>query len=47
MGLVYSYMRFSDPRQASGHGGERQRAYAVRWAEEHGLQLDDSLSLKR
>jgi DNA invertase Pin-like site-specific DNA recombinase len=45
-GLVYSYMRFSDPRQAAGHSGERQRAYAVRWAEEHGLQLDDSLSLK-
>lgn len=45
-GLVYSYMRFSDPRQAAGHSSERQRAYAVRWAEEHGLQLDDSLSLK-
>ncbi|SFB97058.1 Resolvase, N terminal domain [Polaromonas sp. OV174] len=45
-GLVYSYMRFSDPRQAAGHSGERQRAYAARWAEEHGLQLDDSLSLK-
>ena len=45
-GLVYSYMRFSDPRQAAGHSGERQRAYAARWAEEHGLLLDDSLSLK-
>ena len=45
-GLVYSYMRFSDPRQAAGHSGERQRAYAARWAEEHGLLLDDTLSLK-
>lgn len=45
-GMVYSYMRFSDPRQAAGHSSERQRAYAVRWAEEHGLQLDESLSLK-
>lgn len=45
-GLVYSYMRFSDPRQAAGHSSERQRAYAARWALEHGLQLDESLSLK-
>lgn len=45
-GLVYSYMRFSDPRQAAGNSSERQRAYAVRWAEEHGLQLDESLSME-
>jgi DNA invertase Pin-like site-specific DNA recombinase len=43
---VYSYMRFSDPRQASGHSSERQAAYAARWAAEHGLILDDSLSLR-
>jgi len=30
-GLVYSYMRFSDPRQASGHSSERQMAYAAQW----------------
>jgi DNA invertase Pin-like site-specific DNA recombinase len=46
VGMVYSYMRFSDPRQSAGHSSERQRAYAVRWADEHGLQLDESLSLR-
>lgn len=45
-GLVYSYLRFSDPSQASGHSSERQRAYAARWAEEHGLVLDASLSMQ-
>lgn len=45
-GLVYSYLRFSDPRQAAGHSAERQQAYAARWAQEHGLRLDDSLSLR-
>lgn len=45
-GLVYSYLRFSDPRQAAGHSAERQMQYAARWAEEHGLRLDDSLSLR-
>lgn len=44
-GLVYSYLRFSDPRQAEGHSSERQMAYAARWAAEHGLQLDTSLTL--
>lgn len=39
-------MRFSDPRQASGHSSERQAAYAARWAAEHGLRLDESLSLR-
>lgn len=43
---VYSYMRFSDPRQALGHSSERQMAYAAKWAAEHGLQLDESLSLR-
>lgn len=45
-GLVYSYLRFSDPRQSTGHSSERQAAYAARWAAEHGLQLDDSLTLR-
>lgn len=44
-GLVYSYSRFSDPKQAAGHSLERQRAYAARWAAEHGLALDESLTL--
>ena len=46
MGLVYSYLRFSDPRQSAGSSIDRQSAYAARWAEEHGLQLDTSLSLR-
>lgn len=45
-GLVYSYSRFSDPRQAKGSSLERQAAYAARWAGEHGLKLDDSLTLQ-
>lgn len=45
-GLVYSYMRFSDPRQATGHSSERQQAYAAKWAAEHGLLLDESLSMR-
>ena len=45
-GLVYSYSRFSDPRQAKGSSLERQAAYAARWAAEHGLKLDESLSLQ-
>jgi DNA invertase Pin-like site-specific DNA recombinase len=44
-GLVYSYMRFSDPRQAAGHSRERQEAYAAQWAAEHGLELDTKLTM--
>jgi len=43
---VYSYLRFSDPRQAAGSSSERQAAYAARWAAEHGLVLDESLTLR-
>jgi DNA invertase Pin-like site-specific DNA recombinase len=43
---VYSYLRFSDPKQAKGASAERQSAYAKKWAEEHGLTLDTSLSMK-
>lgn len=45
-GVVYSYLRFSDPSQAAGHSAERQSAYAQRWAQEHGLQLDDRLTMR-
>ncbi len=45
-GRVYSYLRFSDPRQAAGSSADRQAAYAAKWAAEHGLVLDESLSLK-
>lgn len=45
MPKVYSYLRFSDPRQAAGHSVERQTEYARRWAAERGLVLDESLSM--
>lgn len=43
---VYSYLRFSDPRQATGSSADRQLQYAHRWAADKGLVLDDSLSLR-
>ncbi|WP_082113751.1 recombinase family protein [Chromobacterium vaccinii] len=43
---VYSYLRFSDPRQATGSSADRQIQYATRWAAEHGLVLDDALTLR-
>lgn len=46
VGLVYSYLRFSDPKQSIGSSTDRQMAYASKWAAEHGLQLDSSLSLR-
>jgi len=46
VGIVYSYLRFSDPRQAAGHSADRQAQYAKSWAAERGLALDESLSLR-
>lgn len=43
---VYSYMRFSDARQAGGASSDRQRAYAAQWAEQHHLLLDETLSMR-
>ncbi|SFU68274.1 Resolvase, N terminal domain [Paenacidovorax caeni] len=43
---VYSYLRFSDAKQADGYSTERQTAYAEAWAKEHGLQLDAELSMR-
>ena len=43
---VYSYIRFSDARQAAGHSSERQGEFAARWAAQHGLQLDDQLTMR-
>ncbi|AZC37077.1 recombinase family protein [Pseudomonas chlororaphis] len=43
---VYSYTRFSDPKQALGHSADRQLQYAKAWAAERGLMLDETLSLK-
>jgi len=44
-GLVYSYLRFSDQRQAAGSSVARQIQYAERWAAAHGMKLDTSLSM--
>lgn len=43
---VYSYLRFSDAKQAAGASSERQRAYALEWARKNGLILDESLSMR-
>ncbi|MCX7206537.1 MAG: recombinase family protein [Proteobacteria bacterium] len=43
---VYSYLRFSSPKQAAGTSAARQKAYAAAWAAERGLALDESLSLR-
>jgi DNA invertase Pin-like site-specific DNA recombinase len=43
---VYSYIRFSHARQAAGASTERQAAYAKRWADENGLQLDAELTMR-
>ncbi|KVH55603.1 recombinase family protein [Burkholderia cepacia] len=43
---VYSYLRFSDPKQAAGGSIDRQLEYAARWAADHELELDSSLSLR-
>lgn len=43
---VFSYLRFSDPKQAAGSSADRQLAYAASWAEKRGLELDATLTLK-
>ena len=43
---VYSYLRFSDPKQAAGSSVDRQTEYARRWAAERGLELDAALSMR-
>lgn len=43
---VYSYLRFSEYRQSEGASSDRQKAYAEKWAAEHGLQLDSELSMR-
>lgn len=43
---VYSYLRFSDAKQAAGGSVDRQKTNAKRWADEHGLTLDESLSMR-
>lgn len=43
---VYSYLRFSDPRQSTGSSADRQLQYAQQWALGKGLTLDNTLSLR-
>jgi hypothetical protein len=43
---VYCYTRFSDPKQAVGSSLDRQVNYATKWAIEHGMEVDEPLSLK-
>lgn len=43
---VYSYIRFSDAKQAAGASSERQHSYAAQWAKKHGLELDDTLTMR-
>lgn len=45
-GQVYSYLRFSDPRQATGSSADRQLAYAAVWVAKRGMPLDATLTLK-
>lgn len=42
---VYSYLRFSDAKQASGDSINRQKNFAKKWADEHGYTLDGSLTM--
>lgn len=46
MSRVYSYLRFSAAKQADGSSTARQTEYAKKWAEEHNLVLDESLSMR-
>ena len=46
MTKAYSYVRFSKPIQKEGDSLDRQMAYAKKYAEEHNLILDDSLSMR-
>jgi DNA invertase Pin-like site-specific DNA recombinase len=43
---VYSYLRFSAAKQATGSSIERQADYARKWAAENGMVLDESLSMR-
>lgn len=45
-GKVYSYLRFSAAKQASGASAARQTDYARKWAADHGLELDSTLSMR-
>jgi len=44
--LLYSYIRFSTVEQALGHSLSRQMSYAKEIAQEKGLKLNESLTMK-
>lgn len=46
MSQVYSYIRFSSLKQRAGTSIDRQLEYAKRWAAEHGMVLDESLTMR-
>lgn len=46
MSRVYSYLRFSAAKQAAGASAARQSEYARRWADDHNMLLDDTLSMR-
>lgn len=45
-GKVYSYVRFSDMVQKSGHSADRQTNYAEVVAKERGMTLDETLTMR-
>lgn len=45
MPTAYSYLRFSTPEQSKGDSFRRQTQAARKYVEEHGLDLDESLTL--
>ena len=44
--VLYSYIRFSTVEQSEGHSLNRQMSYAKEIAQEKGLELDESLTMK-
>ena len=44
--VAFSYLRFSTPEQSSGDSHRRQLAMAVKYATDHHLRLDQSLSFR-
>lgn len=45
-GKVFSYLRFSTPKQAAGASKVRQLDYAKNWAADNNMLLDDALSMR-
>src|SRR5262249_35229364 len=44
--IGYSYLRFSDPKQAKGDSIRRQKAATEAWCERNGVTLDTSVRLE-